>query len=94
MISIEEIKNGIIEAAEDNETEVVFLDGFDGGLIGFQELCGEVHAVYDEDKMLSFWALINNCSMEEAIEWYEFNTLRSLPYIDEKTRPIIIHNLS
>lgn len=49
-------------------------------------------AVYDFDKMVS--CLMENDAMteEEAVEFIEYNTIRSLPYYDEA--PIIVRPLS
>ena len=29
----------------------------------------------------------------EAVEWLDYNTIRSLPYFDEETRPIIMYEV-
>ena len=49
-------------------------------------------AVYDYNKMIEF--LMNKDKMTdiEAIEFIEYNTIRSLPYFGENT-PIIVHSL-
>ena len=38
--------------------------------------------VYDADRFIQF--------LDEAVEWIDYNTLRSLPYYDVNRRPIIM----
>lgn len=45
--------------------------------------------VYDYYLLADAFVKYDNMSYEDAIEWIEFNTLRSLPYMGEK-RPEVI----
>jgi len=70
----------------------LYLDGWEGGLIGWQrDEEGNVHAVYSEEKMLEYWCKENKCEHIEAVEFYEYNTLRSLPYCEKENVPYIVH---
>ena len=69
---------------------VVFTD-FNDAIIG---MTTDGRAVYSYEKMVDF--LIKE-GMDDigAIEWIEYNTIRSLPYIDSKTNnkaPIIMYS--
>lgn len=49
-------------------------------------------AVYDYDKMIECLMNEDNMTAEDAAEFIDFNTIRSLPYMSEKS-PIIIRRL-
>lgn len=78
---------------EDELNYIIVLEGdeFAGGAIGLTE---DHHVVYDYDKLVQ--SLIENGGMEdetEAIEWIEYNTIGSLPYMATiGNEPIIIHS--
>lgn len=47
-------------------------------------------AVYDYDKMIE-WTMRNfDCTYEDAVDWIEYNTIRSLPYVGEGA-PIVVY---
>jgi hypothetical protein len=60
---------------------------YDDALIGVSE---DGRAVYDFDKMVAWLMEKEGWSMEEAIEWIEFNTIRALPYGGPEA-PIIMY---
>lgn len=66
---------------EDELNQILILDGdeFADGAIGLSE---DNHLIYDFNKMVESLEKHNNWSEEEAIEWIEYNTLRSLPYME------------
>lgn len=65
------------DVAEANE-EMLFADGFDGALIGFVERCATPPvALYDRAKCIEILMLRDTMSYEEAVEFFEFNTLGS-----------------
>lgn len=78
------------------EDSVVFTDPyFCNSIVG---ITSEGNVVYGYEKMVNELAeeymkegKSEEEATEEAIEWIEFNTLRSLPYIDSSKRPIIIY---
>ena len=45
-------------------------------------------AIYDADQVIETFMLINDWDFDEAIEWFDYNTLRSLPYYEDS--PIFI----
>lgn len=64
-------------------------DSYDDALIGISE---DGRAIYDFNLMVKW--LMDNDDMDEtdAIEWIEYNTIRSLPYVGEKS-PIVMYAL-
>lgn len=72
------------------ENVVIFSNpGYDDALIGVTE---NNQAVYDFDKMVNCLVRDDGMSEEEAVEWIEYNAVRSLPYFG-KTAPIIMYPL-
>ena len=49
-------------------------------------------AIYDYDLMVSEFMSDEECTSDEAIDWIEYNTLRSLPYAGEKA-PLVVSNV-
>lgn len=60
---------------------------YDDALIGVSQ---DGRAIYDYDKMVEWLMKEEDWSMEEAIEWIDYNTLRALPYFGEDA-PIIMY---
>ena len=86
------------------EDEIIILEpqkDFNKGIIGVTE--DKCHLVYDFQKLVAGMAGENFTNksnddertfedfLEEASEWVDYNTIRSLPYMNEKYRPIIIY---
>lgn len=46
--------------------------------------------VYDYDKMVEFLMRQDGVSNEEAIEFIDYNTIRSIPYMGEKA-PVVLY---
>lgn len=74
---------------QDVLNQIIILDGdeFADGFIG---LSTDNRAVYSYDKLIDSLSRSNSWSTDDAIEWLEYNTIRSLPYMGTKA-PIIIH---
>lgn len=69
------------------EDVIVFDDYSEETLIGVDS---NNRAVYDYEKMAE-WLIENwECTYEEAIDWIEYNTIRSLPYVGEGAS-IVVH---
>ena len=76
---------------EGYEDVLIFKDfSYDTALIG---VTTENNAVYDYDKMITY--LVEECgfSVDDAVEWIDYNTVRSLGYYGGNT-PIIMYRLS
>jgi hypothetical protein len=70
---------------------VMILENFsyDDALIGVTE---DGRAVYDFDKMVEWLCENEGFSDTEAVEWIEYNTIRSLPYAGPGA-PVIMYRL-
>lgn len=75
---------------EDEETSIILFDSpnYDEAFVG---LTMDNRAVYDYDKMIDSLMKEDNITYDEAVEFIDFNTIRSLPYIGDKG-PVIIQN--
>jgi len=81
------------ELAEINPDAVLFeCPNYEGGLIGYTE---DGRAVYDREKCIMWLASQDDSETDpetaytNAIEFFEFNTVRSLPYAGEHA-PVIV----
>lgn len=81
------LRDYLCEYSED----IVLFDGpeYDGGIIG---LSTDNRVVYSYSKLVDALMEHNDWSAEDAIEWIEYNTIRSLPYI-QGLSPIIYFDL-
>lgn len=61
---------------------------YDNSIIGVT-LDGRI--IYDYDLMIEELMQDDDCSMEEAIDWIEYNTLRTIPYMGDKA-PVIVNS--
>lgn len=60
---------------------------YDSAFIGVSE---DYRAVYDFELMVDYLVQKEGFSDTDAIEWIEYNTIRSLPYWGDQA-PIILH---
>ena len=64
-------------------------DSYDDALIGVSD---DGRAIYDYDLMVE-WLMVNdNMTDVDAMEWIDYNTIRSIPYVGDKA-PIVMHRL-
>lgn len=88
--------------AEENEQSIPLLEPkcYDSALIGYQRDGFEnIHAVYSYDKLIN--AIYENVNgnkpteesdITDAIEWFEYNTQRSIGYMGENAPVIVWEN--
>ena len=71
--------------------DVVILKDFDysSALIGVSD---DNRAIYDYDLMVEYLMEEENWSLEDAIEWIDYNTIRALPYAGSDA-PIIMYRI-
>ena len=62
---------------------------FDKSIIGTDSLRGV--AIYDYNKMIEEYMADEESSYEDAVDWIEYNTLRTIPYMGEYA-PIVLLN--
>lgn len=72
-----------------NDTLVFDNASYDNSIIG---TTFDGMAIYDYDLMVSEFISDEECTSDEAIDWIEYNTLRSLPYAGEKA-PLVVSNV-
>lgn len=85
-----ELRKALARAYEDEpegECPVLLDDAcFDKSIIGVTD---DDRVVYDLERMYEEYAEDEGCTLEEATEWVEYNTLRAIPYMGEK-RPVVV----
>lgn len=90
----DELKSIVSEQVMDEDTlnQTVVLEGdeFADGCIGITE---DGRLVYSYERLVHSLSLHDGMSEESAIEWIEYNTLRSLPYMESQglLAPVIVH---
>lgn len=60
---------------------------YDNAIIG---ITTDDRVVYDYDKMVEDLVVNENFTLEEAMEWIDYNTIGILPY-SEDNRPIVMY---
>lgn len=60
---------------------------YDTALIGVTH---DNRAVYDYDRMIDWLVIEEKFSVEDAVEWIDYNTIRALGYMGENA-PIILY---
>jgi len=63
------------------EEEILVTDGFDGAVIGIEDT--SMRLIYSVTKCLEILMEVENMSLEDAIEYFEYNVSGS--YVGEKT---------
>ena len=88
-MSIDEMLNDT-----NNDGIVYFTDfNYDSAIIGIDTYN---RVIYDYYKMIDWLIENEEFTEEDAVEWIDYNTIRSLPYIDGQTNgkaPIIIYSI-
>ena len=96
----DELKEKIIDMGIEDETIILEpQEDYNCGLIGVTE--DKCHLIYSYSKLTEGMAqkefensagemTLDEC-LQEACEWVDYNTIRSLPYMDEDHRPIMIY---
>ena len=73
-----------------HEDSVIFeAPDYDEAIVGVTD---EGQVVYDYDKMVQCLVDDDGMTWEEAIDFIEYNTIRTLPYVQNP--PIIMHKLN
>lgn len=73
----------------DEEAIVFDNPSFDNAIIAVDQ---DGRAVYDYDLMVEELMRDEEWTMEDAIEWIEYNTLRAIPYAGDMA-PIVVYRL-
>jgi hypothetical protein len=84
-----EIKETLCEIGLENS--IVFENpDYESAIVGFDYNSDRV--IYDYDKMVEFLVTTHSMASEEAVEFIDVNTIRSLSYMGEKG-PIILKTI-
>ena len=76
--------------AEEHEETVVFnVPSYDNAIVGLSD---DGKVIYDYDLMVKEYITEHQATEEEACEYLKYNTIGTLPYIEECVRPIILYN--
>ena len=95
---MEKIDRDLInDTLEARELSAILMDGLDEGILGFLPNKDEVnaHIVYSREKCIQAFVDRDGMSHEEAVEFFEYNTVRALEYMPEDVagKPIIIEEV-
>lgn len=82
-----DIRLKIEQYAQDNEMQIVLIDGYDNSILGITD---NGQCIYDYENMIYELMKDNKWSRTEAEEWYSYNTERALFSIPVNQRPIIL----
>ena len=86
------INEDLREHIKNNYDGAVLFDNpsFDNSIIGIST---NNNIIYDLTSMVDELAEDDDMSYEEALEFIDYNTLRTIPYITEGSKPIIMTEL-
>ena len=86
------INEDLREHIKNNYDGAVLFDNpsFDNSIIGIST---DNNIIYDLTSMVDELAEDDNISYEEALEFIDYNTLRTIPYINEGSKPIVMTEL-
>ena len=86
----------INDVAVENETECILFENpsYMTALLGYMiDDDGRMRAVYSEERMIEDLMETDGMAYEDAVDFYEYNTIRALPYCksDKAPPPLIVH---
>lgn len=65
---------------------------FASAIVGVMETCSQRRVVYAYSEVIKCLKRQNKWSDEEALEWYDYNIERSLPYYENHNGPLVIND--
>jgi len=87
-VTVDDLCNALLDRSCDDA--IIFRDpDYADAVIGIDD---EGRVIYSYDLMVQSLCLTDGMTEEEAAEYIDYNTLRSLPYMGKK-RPIIMYSL-
>jgi len=90
----DELKNHILETCGPDEADNVFvMDGFPRAAIGLHRHPDGTRLVYSYQRVLRTLIDEHGLTPEDAIEHFDYNIERSLPYLGDKA-PLIIEEFT
>lgn len=85
LINMEKIKEELVEMGFEN-TVLFENPNYKSAIVGYDVVTGRV--IYSYELMIEHLMTVDGMSEEEAIEFIEYNTIRAIPYMGDKS-PII-----
>ena len=84
----EKLRKALDKFGEENDITFKMFENpsFDESIVG---ISNDNRLIYDYDKMIAEFAFDNTCDYEEAEEFIQYNTMRTLPYFGSEA-PIVI----
>tara|TARA_R110002110_G_C12985712_1_gene674124 strand:- start:204 stop:464 length:261 start_codon:yes stop_codon:yes gene_type:complete len=81
-----------LDALLDGATVLEPRDELDQAIIGYTDAPGggSIVAVYSVSKILDYFK--KTMDPEEAEEWFEYNTVRAIPYMGDR-RPVLVYDM-
>jgi hypothetical protein len=87
-LTLDEKINILDEVSYDQETNLTYFNDYADALIGYTVHGENTVAVYDYSKCIKC-LMKNGMSRDEAVEYFEYNTVRTIPYMGSAA-PIIM----
>jgi hypothetical protein len=87
---IEQINKQLAEKGESaillgsDEDNYIFADA----IVGISE--NPTQIMYDPEKVIQAFMKQNDWNYEDALEWYEYNTVRAVEYLSDENKPILL----
>jgi hypothetical protein len=90
---------GMLSEEYEDKPMAIFDDFNDCLLYWTEDEDGNACAVYCYEDLVESFARRNNCTYTEAVEYIDYNTMRTIPYMSHvgdtpTTRPVIIHRIN
>lgn len=79
----------IAEIAESNYVECILMDGYDNAIVGYTLDGDTMRAVYSHQLCVQCLMDDDGMTYEDAEDYFQYNTIRSLPYLGDKA-PMVI----
>lgn len=89
----DELKQHIQDTLGDDADQVYIMDGYPAAAIGLNHDGEHPRVVYSYARVIDCLMKETDMDHESAVEFYEFNIVRSLPYLGAKA-PLILHEFT
>lgn len=84
-----------VDRNDDDRRKTIRLEPkeYDVAIVGMIEDEARCHLCYSVKKLIAVMRKVNGWALEEAVEWFEYNTVRALPYMaSEGVAPVLLHD--
>lgn len=82
----------ITEYATEHDLKILLFDNpnYESAILGISD---DNRVIYDYELMVEYLIEQDNMTVDDAIDFIEYNTIRALRYMDINIRPIILNSL-